>query len=44
MTYNISITPLFHYQVKRGDFIMAVFPTRKQAETYVESKLELRSN
>ncbi|QWY83498.1 hypothetical protein [Rhizobium phage RHph_X2_28B] len=38
--YDISLTNRGHWQVKRNDFIMSVFGTRKQAEDYVKLKHE----
>ena len=41
MTYEVSMTPIGRWQVKRQDgFIMAVFATKAQAEAYCERKQE----
>lgn len=37
-SYTVSMTPICRWQVKRGDFVMAVFPTREGAETYAAAK------
>ncbi|MEY9198728.1 hypothetical protein ABIA16_003844 [Sinorhizobium fredii] len=36
--YTVTPAPLFRWQVKRGDFVMAVFVTRDEAEAYAEAK------
>jgi hypothetical protein len=39
MTYTISLTPLFRWQVTRGDgMLMAVFFSRGEADKYVARK------